>query len=631
MRSSTSTCACLSAVVLLLAAVFFHGAASLPYHEGNYGTAGLPHADLPGSKSSWDYTNLDEWPELCRTGSRQSPISFSNVDPKEVVKDAPLRRLQFSSKCFFPKGETQMRIVNEGAVSMVRFERQGHLAEDLSECFLADPLNKSRIFYFSELHFHATSEHKFRSLRPDVEMHLSFVTDEQKERKREVLTVAVMLKASNSINSTSVRALRHILVDGSLPRRHAMTTCFLTEDVSITSLLPARESYLMYDGSETHPPCRENVRWVVMTSPVFISRAAVGKLRDAMDQLLPNDFHRFGNTRPPQALNGRRIYRFDDTSVPQGRRHRKGELDDAWAKKAKRSGAGVVGIEAGAGDILHAQGTEPTSSAFADLDSYGDDVLTTSSSSAEACETTMRPTAATDSPTPALMNATTDTESDSSDSSISSSAASSTTENRVNWAAQNTTKRPYNRSTSADSLAAPKHNTHAHNSTASSRSAEETASAANSTSGPTKTSNNSTSTLPSTTQRPATRKGKKGRESVSKNISETAADSGNATSTVGSIKSATSSSWARLRNFFSRSVSTARAYIKEHPGKAVIAVLIIIAFFFLMYKCICGWTSPVYVVGIDPRELQPLNRNSEFGQYGGTGDAAVHPVSQPPV
>lgn len=635
---------------LLVTAAVVRSADPHAYHEGNYGTAGLPHADLSGSRSSWDYSNLNEWPELCRTGSRQSPISFSNVDPSEVVKDAPLKRLQFSSKCFFPKDETQMRIVNEGAVNMVSFERQGRLPEDLSECTVIDPLNKNRTFYFSELHFHATSEHKFRNLRPDVEMHLSFTTDEVKEKNREVLMVAVMLKASTSINSTSVRALRHILVDGSLPRRHAMTTCFLTEDLSITSLLPARESYLLYDGSETHPPCRENVRWVVMSSPILISRVAVGKLRDAMDQLLPNDFHRFGNARPPQALNGRRIYRFDDTSVPQGGRRSEGNLDDAWTRRDRQNAGGVMNgtVE---DDIFRAVTDEANESDEFDIEAYGDDVKsvlprTTTSTmapstneTADEANSTDAADATTEPPTDALEEGTTTAAPAGEEAATTHRPHNTTTTSEAPevdnaTATSSETEAPWSNSTNEPSPSAEPRATENETSsgapepTAAGEASAEGNSMSTSTTATTTTTSTTTTATTSTTKKPAAGKGKKGHGSASKNASEVPSDS-DAVGHLESYANATATSaWTRLKSFATSAVSVTSAYVKQHPGRAALILLCNIVLLFLFCTCIRGWQRPVYVVGIDPRELQPLNPNPAFGQYGGTSAAAVRSSNQ---
>lgn len=552
------------------------------YHEGNYGFAGLPRGFAGDSRGAWDYADLNAWPPLCRTGSRQSPISFTNVNSEEVVRDSGLQRLQLSPKCLFPREETQMRIVNEGAVNTVTFERQGRLPEDLSECTLRDPLDKSRIFYFTGLHFHARSEHQFRTLRPDVEMHITFATDTVKAKNREVLMIAVMLKASTLMNTTSVRALRHILVDGSLPKRHAMTTCFLTEDLPLTSLLPTRESYMLYDGSQTHPPCTENVRWIVMTSPIFISRVALGKLRDAMDELLPNDFHRYGNARPPQALNGRRIYRFDDTSVPAGGNKREGTMEDTWNRKN--------GVAVGDHPALAAMGRLFTD---ADLDLYGSDdktdfekANTTAATSSTTTSTATPATSSADTIASAVQSA-----SDTAAPATASDATRSTSEQ--NTAATTTT-------------------------TTSTTEAPESSAAAGTTTEGAERNTTAEAASASTTKKPANGKPKKGPRGVTKNTSVTEVED--------SATASATRTWTRVKAATVRACKATAAFVRSHPVRAGLIALCGLTIIFLVCTCCRGWQRPVYVVGIDPAELQPINAQNRFDLYGGTGTAAVRPA-----
>lgn len=297
-----------------------------PFRESNYYTPRYRSAQEP--ERTWDYADFKTWPELCHNGRRQSPLSFVNVDPAEVVTDANLRRLRFSPACTFHKDRTKMEIVNDGNTLRAMFETESIVPGDPSPCTVTDPIASNVTYHFLGLHFHANSEHKFRSIAPDVEMHLVFGAGDPDEGKQ-LLQIAILLKASSTINSTSVRALRHMLVEGSLPLPFTKTTCFLTEDLPVLSFLPNEDNYLVYDGSNTRPPCRENVRWVVMTSPVLISRLALGKLRNAMDETMPNAFHRYGNARPPQPLNNRRIYRFTDGDKKY---RNEGEVKDVWRR-----------------------------------------------------------------------------------------------------------------------------------------------------------------------------------------------------------------------------------------------------------------------------------------------------------
>lgn len=299
------------------------------YYESNYHTAGSNTIPQPGAQA-WNYADFTTWPPTCHEGKRQSPLSFSNVNPLDIITDSQLRRLKFSADCSFHANSTKMTITNDANVIKVVFDPEGTVPGDLSSCTVQDPLEKL-VYHLKSLHFHANSEHKFSNVQLDGELHIDFESKgDTKTHPLQILTIAVLLKASTTINSTSVRALRHILVEGSLPLPGSRTTCFLTEDMPIASMLPSRESYLSYDGSSTFPPCTENVRWVVMTSPIYISQLALGKLRNAMDETLPNDFHRFGNARPPQPLNGRRVFRYYEPPVtlPRGRGDK--HIKDVW-------------------------------------------------------------------------------------------------------------------------------------------------------------------------------------------------------------------------------------------------------------------------------------------------------------
>ena len=66
--------------------------------------------------------------------------------------------------------------------------------------------------------------------------------------------------------------------------------------ISPAGLLPRNmNSYFMYRGSLTAPPCTEGVTWFVLKTPIEISAEQI----EAFAKLYPND------ARPVQPLNGR--------------------------------------------------------------------------------------------------------------------------------------------------------------------------------------------------------------------------------------------------------------------------------------------------------------------------------------
>ncbi len=67
--------------------------------------------------------------------------------------------------------------------------------------------------------------------------------------------------------------------------------------IDATNLLPKIRGYYTYMGSLTTPPCTEGVRWIVMRTPVQISRTQVQTFSRVYEM----------NARPVQAANGRLV------------------------------------------------------------------------------------------------------------------------------------------------------------------------------------------------------------------------------------------------------------------------------------------------------------------------------------
>eukprot|EP01063_Lacrimia_lanifica_P034278 TRINITY_DN6304_c0_g1_i1.p3 TRINITY_DN6304_c0_g1~~TRINITY_DN6304_c0_g1_i1.p3 ORF type:complete len:356 (+),score=105.77 TRINITY_DN6304_c0_g1_i1:1605-2672(+) len=81
--------------------------------------------------------------------------------------------------------------------------------------------------------------------------------------------------------------------------------------------------YYTYTGSDTAPPCTEDVTWYVMQDVNSVSTAQLDALRTAMDftkeeavakdnAYAPGPYHVHGNARPEQPLHGRTVRAFTD-------------------------------------------------------------------------------------------------------------------------------------------------------------------------------------------------------------------------------------------------------------------------------------------------------------------------------
>jgi hypothetical protein len=148
--------------------------------------------------------------------------------------------------------------------------------------------------------------------------------------------------AAGSGSSNKGTALLSLLLDDPLPTPGQPRTVVPTGIKELDDVLPPMdESYFTYHGSLTTPPCSENVRWYVFSSPQFISTATLHGLRKALQKQMPKTFKDVGNARPPQDLNGRTVRRFVD---PFGDRADQAPLFFAGGPTAHRILSGAFGI-----------------------------------------------------------------------------------------------------------------------------------------------------------------------------------------------------------------------------------------------------------------------------------------------
>jgi carbonic anhydrase len=69
--------------------------------------------------------------------------------------------------------------------------------------------------------------------------------------------------------------------------------------IDASLLLPKDKNYYRYEGSFTTPPCTEQVKWVILSNPVHLSKQQIAQFREIIHD----------NNRPVQKLNGRRVLR----------------------------------------------------------------------------------------------------------------------------------------------------------------------------------------------------------------------------------------------------------------------------------------------------------------------------------
>jgi carbonic anhydrase len=139
-------------------------------------------------------------------------------------------------------------------------------------------------YVLAQFHFHAPSEHTIDGRHADMEMHLV-----HKSEDGQVAVVGVMIRAG--AENLAFAPIWDRLPTPANKERRATAT------IDAASLLPKDHGHYRYLGSFTTPPCTEGVLWLVLRTPVELSRAQIDQFRAVIE----------GNNRPVQPRNQRAI------------------------------------------------------------------------------------------------------------------------------------------------------------------------------------------------------------------------------------------------------------------------------------------------------------------------------------
>lgn len=135
-----------------------------------------------------------------------------------------------------------------------------------------------------QFHFHTPSEHTVGGKSYGNEMHLVHKND-----KNELAVVGVLIE--EGAENAAYKAIW-----SNLPAKANEKKSDGVE-INASELLPKDKKYFTYSGSLTTPPCSENVRWIVLTSPVQMSEGQISGIHRIMHK----------NNRPVQKMHDRSL------------------------------------------------------------------------------------------------------------------------------------------------------------------------------------------------------------------------------------------------------------------------------------------------------------------------------------
>ena len=216
--------------------------------------------DPDGPPAAWSYdgaTGPSKWADLADAyaacdGDWQSPIALTDATSQSGQS--------FNAKYIMDTGE----VTDTGYTIQVNTTGGMMMYDGL-------------MYSLKQFHVHTPAEHTVNGTRHPAEVHLV-----HRAREGDLVVLSVFLKEGTTANP-------------------ALDTWITGTDTTITfrpgRLFPKQQSYYTYDGSLTTPPCSENVRWIVMDTPISASAAQIDTLQAQYEH----------NARPVQPRGDRRL------------------------------------------------------------------------------------------------------------------------------------------------------------------------------------------------------------------------------------------------------------------------------------------------------------------------------------
>lgn len=221
-------------------------------------------------KGHWSYSGHSgpaHWAELdpafaaCGIGRQQSPINI------ETAFIQPLDHLQVRYQ------PTKLAVTNNGHT----------IQHPVDPGSLLD-IGKDQ-YQLLQFHFHAPSEEAIGGKRYAMDIHLV-----HKNAAGQLAVLTVLVEQGRKDHPIFNELWK------SLPGNDE-TRIFEKKHYSAANVLPVDLSYWTFMGSLTTPPCSENVRWLVLKTPIQLSKKQIDRFR----RLYPM------NARPVQPLNERAV------------------------------------------------------------------------------------------------------------------------------------------------------------------------------------------------------------------------------------------------------------------------------------------------------------------------------------
>lgn len=226
-----------------------------PVHTSNEEKGQLCHE----TEVEWSYDGSNkpsQWADLspdfvaCAEGGLQSPIDFESHKVSQH-SDGILR---------FDYKKVAIDVLDNGHTIQANCD-SGNILKVGEE-----------IYKLRQFHFHSPSEHQIDGIIYPMELHLVHTNE-----LNDVAVLGFFIKEGeqNEVLDVFIESIPNAVSEHVRP----------PEEFDFSHLVPANHMAYHYTGSLTTPPCTEGVNWIVLTTPLEMSKAQIAAFKSHYDHI----------------------------------------------------------------------------------------------------------------------------------------------------------------------------------------------------------------------------------------------------------------------------------------------------------------------------------------------------------
>lgn len=265
---------------------------------------------------NWTYENKgSNWECLCASGKEQSPI---DLPPTDKAIQSPIR--PYMNYDYFNDGENKLKIQHDkGALKIIA-------SDDLLKIrgFGKVVTQDGTVYYATDVIFHTPSEHTIDGKQYPLEIQILHEAKSKGDFGKKVV-LSFLFTSKPGIYNKFIDDIEFF----NLPNPHDKNRTLHNKLFIPNILLNAEEesysvirpfSFYTYQGSQTSPPCVENVIHYVASQPIPASTTAIDLIKeslrypdfeDSMGNIITAKETPLQNNRLTQPLNGRPVFFYD--------------------------------------------------------------------------------------------------------------------------------------------------------------------------------------------------------------------------------------------------------------------------------------------------------------------------------